>query len=438
MFHAFGVPVLAQEVFIDEHTRMAHESSATFMSWLGIIMVLGLVLGALVLLVVGLSNRHTRGATKAVAGILASLFVVAAMGMWYLRASQTEATVWRDSRVQPEILTEQSTSYPIQTVNEWEPTAPASASSRSSHTRVDMSVGLISPVVAIVFLGIVFLLFKYCGPTVGLAGIAVPLLFLGFGYFSLQGSREWTSSSSTHTEASGQFHGPGEANLATSATASLGSAKNSNTPDLAQAGEIESGEVQVATPLVDRSQLGPDVPDWVRNPPKSTENLYRTVVETGWWPDEQTCRQQTDEVLLIAVAHWLSDIHREAVGRNSSVDYEALLSPDYIRNELVSSEYVATRDFTHQDGMKNLYLQIEIPDSKKQQVVRQWRNAVRGEQTAAVAMGMGSVLACLAGVLGLIKLDTYTKGYYSKRLFIGVPLAIIGGTLMLGLFAKLL
>ena len=54
------------------------------------------------------------------------------------------------------------------------------------------------------------------------------------------------------------------------------------------------------------------------------------------------------------------------------------------------------------------------------------------ERIAGVAVTSGGLLAVLAGVLGLIRLDTYTKGYYTKRLFIGVPMAIIGIVLLFG------
>ncbi len=40
-----------------------------------------------------------------------------------------------------------------------------------------------------------------------------------------------------------------------------------------------------------------------------------------------------------------------------------------------------------------------------------------------------AVLGLLGAVYGLLKIDTWTKGYYTKRLFLGVPaviMAIIG------------
>ena len=51
-----------------------------------------------------------------------------------------------------------------------------------------------------------------------------------------------------------------------------------------------------------------------------------------------------------------------------------------------------------------------------------------------VGMGAGSMFALLSLVFALLKVDTWTKGYYSKRLFLGVPLAIIGVLLLAGLF----
>ena len=38
--------------------------------------------------------------------------------------------------------------------------------------------------------------------------------------------------------------------------------------------------------------------------------------------------------------------------------------------------------------------------------------------------------------VGLLKIDTWTKGYYTKRLFLGVPAVIIGGVLLLALVIK--
>jgi hypothetical protein len=48
-----------------------------------------------------------------------------------------------------------------------------------------------------------------------------------------------------------------------------------------------------------------------------------------------------------------------------------------------------------------------------------------------LGVGATSVIGLLGFVFGLLKIDTWTKGYYTKRLFIGVPAMIIGGFMLL-------
>ncbi len=47
------------------------------------------------------------------------------------------------------------------------------------------------------------------------------------------------------------------------------------------------------------------------------------------------------------------------------------------------------------------------------------------------------VLAVLAGILLLLKIDTWTRGYYTKRLFLGVPAAIIACIALIAMIAEM-
>ena len=55
-----------------------------------------------------------------------------------------------------------------------------------------------------------------------------------------------------------------------------------------------------------------------------------------------------------------------------------------------------------------------------------WGDFERESRLTAIGLLSGSVLGMIGLVFGLLKVDTATKGYYSKRLFLGVPAAIIG------------
>jgi hypothetical protein len=111
---------------------------------------------------------------------------------------------------------------------------------------------------------------------------------------------------------------------------------------------------------------------------------------------------------------------------------------DFIRRELIAKdpknknetrEYLATID-SSVGPMQQLYMQLEFTPAVDEEIRQMLDAAKRVERFNVVGVGAGSVLGLLTMVWGLLKVDTATKGYYSKWLFLGVPAAIIGVTLM--------
>ena len=95
-----------------------------------------------------------------------------------------------------------------------------------------------------------------------------------------------------------------------------------------------------------------------------------------------------------------------------------------------SREFIETVDRSF-GPMKKLYLQIEFTPAVDRELRRHWDAGERRERVAMVGVGAGSVLGFIGLLFALLKVDTWTKGYYTKRLFIGVPAAIIGALLLL-------
>jgi hypothetical protein len=103
---------------------------------------------------------------------------------------------------------------------------------------------------------------------------------------------------------------------------------------------------------------------------------------------------------------------------------------DYVHREIAKEEYLETADRSFGE-MKKLYTLIEFTPSVDRQLRQYWDAFQRQERFAVVGVGASGVLGLLGLCYGLLKLDTWTKGYYTKRLFLGVPAAIIGlGTLL--------
>ena len=69
---------------------------------------------------------------------------------------------------------------------------------------------------------------------------------------------------------------------------------------------------------------------------------------------------------------------------------------------------------------------LEFNQAQDAMLLERVHSVARRDGLRRTGLAAGSVLSILALAVVLLKVDTATKGYYSKRLFIGVPAAIIG------------
>jgi len=354
-----------------------------------------------------------------------------------------------------------------------------------SSTRSRAGFGLFfSPVFLLIGGAIVFMAFKHGGTSVGLTVVALPLLLFGFAFLSYSNVSSTSRSSgpmppmeshnsgfsSSQQDArfvEGLFAeaernqrqsdvtakvrmGTGELVTENSAakvpvesreialTDDSAAGDDSPTVD-APTGEAlvadspqEVGE-DVADPISPNLSADPSIelPDWVQHPPKSVPNVYRQVIESEWRDTAETCQQRIATKLEQTVHEYVQELANEYThGAYVPSLAELGITPRYIRDEIIKDEFYASRDFGHTDNMVNLYQQLEFDSRVTENLANHWRNYARQQNVTGVAFVSGSVLAAMAGLLGLIKLDTHTKGFYTKRLFIGVPAAIIGAILL--------
>jgi len=202
-------------------------------------------------------------------------------------------------------------------------------------------------------------------------------------------------------------------------------------PVPAEQGEAKSRvEAQpVAIPVKEVSPPGPR-PDWVDNPPKLLGNTRRVAVHTDPYSTVEECYAQLREDLREAVRQRIEEKAREANGGRSVhvPDLEQLhISTDYIFSELCSEpDYIETVQMSAPLGeMLRAHALLEFTPPQDELLVDRWRAYARRENVEAVGILSTLVVGALALVYGLLKIDTWTRGYYTKRLFLGVPAAII-------------
>jgi hypothetical protein len=99
---------------------------------------------------------------------------------------------------------------------------------------------------------------------------------------------------------------------------------------------------------------------------------------------------------------------------------------DFIRREIVPPDGEFMETVQRSVGpMKRLYTRLEFTPSVDAQLKAAWVKSEQGSRVAAMGITGGLALALVGLVYGLLQVDTWTKGYYSKRLFLGVPALII-------------
>jgi hypothetical protein len=170
-------------------------------------------------------------------------------------------------------------------------------------------------------------------------------------------------------------------------------------------------------------------PEWVDAPPKLVGNTRRYVVSTDAYSTVEECYAALRQKLREVVRTRIEEKVQESTGAPRYVPDvdEMQISIDYILSELCPEEdYIET--VRHSFGeMKKAHALVEFSPQQDELLLDRWRSYARRANVAAVAILSSCVVGGLAFVYGLLKVDTWTRGYYTKRLFLGVPAAIIGG-----------
>lgn len=196
-------------------------------------------------------------------------------------------------------------------------------------------------------------------------------------------------------------------------------------------GTVVEPRVDRVQPVITEAIAALPKPDWVVNPPKQIGNVRKFVVTSDPYLTADECRQDADnkmQSLALARAAELSGIEMRRWGAASLADLG--LGGDYVRRELCTDEYVDVFD-SSVGQMRKTYSLLEFNEAQDALLVDRARCYSRQEGLLGVALIGSGVLGSVATLFGLLKIDTWTRGYYTKRLFLGVPAAIITGLTML-------
>jgi hypothetical protein len=220
----------------------------------------------------------------------------------------------------------------------------------------------------------------------------------------------------------------------------------------AKPADAEPAPGPLSVPLVAAAAPAPrSRPGWVDQPPQRFGEVLREVLVTEEWSSVEECERARDFALLVKTYEHVQQL----VGAPYNADHfnrwidlrhswssdhrvyqlaKAGIRVDYVHREIAKDEFLETVERSV-GPMKKLYTLIEYSPTVDRDLRRRWEARQREERFWVLGAGAGSVLGTLAAIFGLLKIDTWTKGYYTKRLFLGVPAAIIGLVTLLAMLA---
>lgn len=178
---------------------------------------------------------------------------------------------------------------------------------------------------------------------------------------------------------------------------------------------------------------GRQPPEWVKTPPKRVGNVIRQTVVSDPFVTVDECRAQLETQLLPeAVCRRIEELVAPQVGHEVAVhDLLPLgIGIDYVLRDICTNEFTTAVDSSVGE-MQKIYVLLEFDNSVDRQLREAWLRHERSSRMISLAQIGALALGGLAMAYGLLRVDTWTRGYYSRELLLGATAVIIAAGVLL-------
>lgn len=172
-------------------------------------------------------------------------------------------------------------------------------------------------------------------------------------------------------------------------------------------------------------------PDWLDRESRFMEDSQSMVLTAGPYASLPEVRQELERQLAEVTMERLRQ--RSDAPKSQNATFDDLQMPmSELLPLVVRAQFTETSTSpTFFGDMKTTHLLVKFEPETESKLLHAWTEHSRRQGIKFVAETAGGTLGVLALVAGLFRFDTWTRGFYTKRLFLGVPAAIIAGMLAL-------
>ena len=204
--------------------------------------------------------------------------------------------------------------------------------------------------------------------------------------------------------------------------------------------QAEAAEPPVETPSANR-------PAWVETPPKRVGDVYQVAVVSEPYTTKPECDEHIDRLITIETAEYLDELlgeQRFAMYSNQSESRrwhwarnrlsELDITPHFIRQNICKDEFdeiVASSV----GPMHKVHVLMKFDKDVEVALRRKWKESQIAERLTMVGVGAAALLSLVGMVFAYLKIDTVTKGFYTRRLQVAATVGTI--IVIAALFAAL-
>jgi outer membrane biosynthesis protein TonB len=183
-------------------------------------------------------------------------------------------------------------------------------------------------------------------------------------------------------------------------------------------------------------------PAWVDAPAKLSNGIYRTKVTVGPFATREECDRALPAELLKATNNYIDSYLGEGANQwvhlppgyylGQGIRRGIPLPPGYANGPGIFRDQWQEDVLASFGPMIQVHTLLEFNEETRHDLQQRWLAGRAENRLGFAGLGAGLILALLGTMFGYLKIDTATRGYYTRRLQFVAVLAILT-TLVLGL-----
>lgn len=161
------------------------------------------------------------------------------------------------------------------------------------------------------------------------------------------------------------------------------------------------------------------LPAWATAGERRVDGVYRMPIAIGPFPLREDCGVEKPKAFADAVNRYANEFLEEGAGRYVN------LPMSYVNQNIYRTEAEEQRE-TSFGKMVVVHYLLEFNGEVRQHIEQVYHQALVAERLKYAGLGAAGVFGLLSILFGYLKLDTFSRGYYTGRLRLAAAAAILG------------